>query len=86
MTARGRRHALDRAAKDADAIGKIGLLRAASGQRNSFIEAEERPAARELLGCGLVLYDDLEVSDPLTKFCGQLLEGVTHEASEASAA
>ena len=73
LAAWGCGHSFDGSAKDADSIGQIRLLRAARGQRHSFIETEKRPASRDLPGRRLVLDHDLQITDAVVELRRELV-------------
>ena len=86
LASRRRRDPFDRPAKDADTVGEVGLLRAALGEWDSFVQTEERAPSRKLLWRGLIFDHDLEIADALAELRGQLVQSVAHQAREARAA
>ena len=61
-------HALDRPSEDADAIGEVGLLRAASRERYTFVQAKKLAILRLLFLGRLVFNDDLDIAHSVREF------------------
>src|SRR5438093_93337 len=70
LASRRRRDPFDRPAEDADTVGEVGLLRAALGEWDSFVQTEERGPSRKLLWRGLIFDHDLEIADALAELRG----------------
>ena len=66
-------HPLDGSTKNADAVGKVGLLRATRSEGHAFVQTEEGSAFRDLLRRRLVLDHDFQIPNPLAELRRQLV-------------
>lgn len=78
-------HSFYRAAKNAYAVRKIRLLRAALGEGNAFVQTQKCPAIGHALWWRLVLDHDLQIPDAVAELRRQLVKRIPDEAREARA-